>query len=140
MDSDGDNMHLLTCVDGVSEQCEVCRASDAAPHAPIARASAVAMFNEKLQADLLLTDDIIALHATDVSSRYPPLLPVRTENPKEVRGAFRTSGIGVPAPPRCIQTDEGGGRKNEAWAELRSVSTPGFLSVAMVLREEFAMA
>ena len=56
----------------------------------------------------------------DVLSRYPPLIPARTGNPKEVWGAFRTSGIGVPAPTQCIQMDEGGGWKNEAWAELRS--------------------
>ena len=48
-DSDGGNMHLLTCVDEVLEQREVCRAFDTAPHAPAAGTSTVAMFNGKLQ-------------------------------------------------------------------------------------------
>ena len=36
----------------VLEQCEICCAFDKAPHIPIAGASTVAAFNEKLQAYL----------------------------------------------------------------------------------------
>ena len=43
-DSDVDNMHLLTCVDEVSDQCG---AFGKAPHVRIAGASSASMFNEK---------------------------------------------------------------------------------------------
>ena len=65
VDSDGDSMHLLTCVDEVSGQFGVCRAFGAAPHPPIAGTSTVAMFNEKLQADWLFSDDIIWMSSPD---------------------------------------------------------------------------
>ena len=51
-DSDGDNVHLLTRVDDVSEQLEVCRAFDKATRDTGAGTSTVALFKEKLQVDL----------------------------------------------------------------------------------------
>ena len=39
-----ENMHLLTCADAVSEQFEVRRAFDKAPHVPIGGTSTVSMF------------------------------------------------------------------------------------------------
>ena len=41
VDAGGDNMHLLTCVDEVSGQCEVCWTFDEAPHVPTAGNAAV---------------------------------------------------------------------------------------------------
>ena len=46
-DSDWDYIHLVTCVDEVSEQCEVRRTFDKAPHVPVAGASAALVFHEK---------------------------------------------------------------------------------------------
>ena len=74
-------MHLLTCADEVMAQCEVCRACDKAPHVPADGTSTVAMFNEKLQVDLLSLDDSIALQIAEVFSKCSLLIPVRTENP-----------------------------------------------------------
>ena len=42
-DSEGDKMHLLTCLDGVLARREVCQASVKAPHDPAAGTSTVAM-------------------------------------------------------------------------------------------------
>ena len=67
---DGNNLHLLTCVGEVSEQREGCRAFDKAPHAPIAGASAAAMSNEELLADLLVLDAAIAVRAMGVFSKF----------------------------------------------------------------------
>ena len=36
VDSNGSNMHLVTLVGEVSDQCKVCRASDESPHVPSA--------------------------------------------------------------------------------------------------------
>ena len=69
-DSERNNMPLITCVYEVLASCEVCQASEKAPHVPAAGTSTVAMFNEKLQADLLFLDDVIALHIMDVYSKY----------------------------------------------------------------------
>ena len=52
VDSNGDAVYLLNYVGEALEQCEVCGASDKAPHAPIAGTSAVSMFNEKSRAGL----------------------------------------------------------------------------------------
>ena len=136
LDFDGNNMRLLTCADEVLGQCEVCQAFDTALHAPIAGPSTVAMSNEKLlfstvamsprlpcprlQADLLFSDDIIALRKVDVPPRCARRIPVRAENPREDWGAFHTSGIGVPALAQCIRMDDGGERENEVCTELRS--------------------
>ena len=84
-------MQSLTCVGSVLEQREVRRAFDKEPHAPIAGMSTAATSNEKLQADLLFLDDVIASHAMDVFSEYPLLIPVRTKNPEEVWNGFRHS-------------------------------------------------
>ena len=107
-DSEGNNAHLLTCVDEVLAQCEVCQAFEKAPHYPAAGTSTVATFNEKLQVFLPLLDDITALHVTDVFSTYSLLISARTKNPWEVWGASRSSWIGVYGPPLGIQIDEGG--------------------------------
>ena len=45
------------------------------------------MYNEKLQANFLILEDIIALHFTDVCPEYSLLIPVRAKNPQEVWGA-----------------------------------------------------
>ena len=47
-------------------------------------ASTVAMFNEKLQLDLLFLDDIIALRATAVFPENSLLITARPKNPQEV--------------------------------------------------------
>ena len=82
VDSDGDNAHLLTCVDEVMEHWEVRRAFAKAPHTPAAGTSTVAMFNEKPQVDLPFAGDIIAAQELGAPSKYPPLAPVRTRNPR----------------------------------------------------------
>ena len=69
-DSDGDDMHFVTCVDGVLAKSEVFRAFDTAPHAPAAGSSTVAMFYETLQVDLFFFGGIVALHIMDVFSKY----------------------------------------------------------------------
>ena len=53
MDAEEDNLSLLRHVEEVVNQCDVCKAFDKAPRAPIAGTSTVAMFNEKLQVDLI---------------------------------------------------------------------------------------
>ena len=120
VDSDGDNMHVLTCVDGVLERCDKCRPLDKAPHVPVAGTSTVFRFNEKSREDLLFSGDIIALRAMDVSSQYSLSKPARSKNPQEVWNSFRNSRGGVFGQPRSIQVDEGGGRKNEVRTDLRS--------------------
>ena len=90
-DSVWNNMDLVGCVDEVMAQCEGRQASDKAPHVPEAGTSTVAMFNGKLQADLLFLDDVIALRFIDVLSKYFLLVPVRAKDPQEVWGAFSSS-------------------------------------------------
>ena len=85
-DSDGGISHLANYVDEVLENCDVCRASEAAPRVPIAGTSAVSMFNEEVQVDLLFSDDLVAAHAMDVFSRYSLLRPDQAKNPQEVWG------------------------------------------------------
>ena len=53
VDSEWNNMQLLTRVDEVLAQCEVCQAFEKAPRALVAGTSTAAMINEKLQADSL---------------------------------------------------------------------------------------
>ena len=108
VDSDGRNMHLLTFVDEVSGRREACTAIDRGPHVPIAGTPAFPTFNEKLQVDLVSSDDLIALHATDVFSKYFISIPVRSKNPRDVRGAFRNSRIGDFGPPQSAQMEKGG--------------------------------
>ena len=79
--TDGDSQGFLECVDFLR------RTFDWAPRLPLAGASSVSSFNEKLLADLLFPDDTIALHATDMYSKSPPLVPARPENPFEAWGA-----------------------------------------------------
>ena len=92
-------MHFLTCVDEVLEQREVRRASDKAPRAPIAGASTVAMFHEKLQA---------ASRVMDIFSKNPLVVPARTNNPHEAWDPFCNSRIEVFVQTQCFQKDEGG--------------------------------
>ena len=77
-------MHLITCADEVLARCEVFHAFEKAPHVPEAGTSTVAMFNEKLQVELLFFDDVMALHVMDVYSKSSLLIPVRTRNPQGV--------------------------------------------------------
>ena len=46
VDAEGGNLSLLRHVEEVVNQCDVCKAFDEAPRAPIAGTSAVAMLNE----------------------------------------------------------------------------------------------
>ena len=118
VDAGGDNLSLLRHVEQVVSQCDVCKAFEKAPRTPIAGTPTVAMFNEKLQVDLLLLDDLIVLLTMGVFSKYSVLTPVRSKNPLEVWDAFVACWIGIFAPPKAIQMDEGGEWKNEAWADF----------------------
>ena len=97
----GDNMHLLTCVDAVLGQREVCRSFEKARHVSVAGTSTAPMLNETLRKDLLFLGDILFSHATDAFS-------VKSQNPHEVRDAFCTSRIRVIGQPRSIPMDAGG--------------------------------
>ena len=88
MGSDGGNMHLLNCVDEVSKHGEVCQGFDKAPHKRIAGTPAVSMSAGKLQVDLVFLEDVMALRAMDVFSKYSFLIPVRARSPQEVRSGF----------------------------------------------------
>ena len=59
VDTYEENMHLISCLGEVLDQCEACRAPDKAPHAPVAGTSTVAMFHGKIQVGLLFSGDII---------------------------------------------------------------------------------
>ena len=60
-ESYGGNMHLITCVNEVVAQREVCRAFDKASHVPVAGTSTLAMFTAKLHVDPLFSADTAAL-------------------------------------------------------------------------------
>ena len=119
VDSDGGMPHLANYVDEVLENCEVRWAPDKAPHVPIAGTCAVSMFTQKAQVDLPFLGDLTALRAMDVFPKYSPLPPAPPKNPQEVRGDFCGGRLGTSGPPKCIQMDEGGERKNEIWTDLR---------------------
>ena len=71
MESDGGAMGSVNSVDEVLEHCQVCGAFEEAPRIPIAGTSAALASNEKLRVDLLFLAGAIALHAANVSSKYP---------------------------------------------------------------------
>ena len=106
MDSDSGNLHPPHHVEEVLGRREICRASDRAPHVPVAGAPTVSMFHEKLRADVLFLDDIVALHVTDVSSKNSPLIPVRSENPQKRRAVFSILWVGICGPRKRIRMDE----------------------------------
>ena len=108
VDAEGDNVSLLRHVEEVVNQCDVRKAFDKAPHTPIAGTSTVAMFNKKLQVDLLFLGDLIVLRSMGVFSKYSILAPVRSKNPLEVWDAFDPCWIGIFGPPEAIQMDEWG--------------------------------
>ena len=96
------DVHPAKYVDEVSEHCEVCRAFDEAPHAPIAGIFAVSMFSEKLSADLLFWGDLVALRAMDF---FPnDLLPIlaRPQYPQEAWGASWSARNGGLRQPKRI--------------------------------------
>ena len=53
----------LKAVDSVVAGCNVCAALGEAPHPPVAAASLVSAFDEKVQVNLSFLDNLIALHA-----------------------------------------------------------------------------
>ena len=118
--SEGGNSHSANFADEVSENCDVCRALDKAPHVPNAGTSAVPMFNEKAQVDLPFLGDLVALRAMDMFSKYSLLLPVQPKNPREAWGVFCGGRLGASGPRMRIQMDEGGEWENEVWADLRA--------------------
>ena len=67
---------------------EVRCAVSKAPHVPEAGGSNVSMFDEKLQVDLSLLGDTIALRVMDVCSKNSLLIPARTKRPQEVWDTF----------------------------------------------------
>ena len=99
LDSAGNNAHLLTCLGEELAQCGFCQAFQSAARIPAAGASTVAIFNEKLPADLRFLDDIIALHVTDVFSKYYLLIPFARRIPRRFGAPFAVLGLGFLALP-----------------------------------------
>ena len=60
---------LIPPVDDVVRECEIWRASDAAPTIPIAGTSQASSFHEKVKVDLLFLGDLIALRVIGLFSR-----------------------------------------------------------------------
>ena len=107
-------------MDEVLEYCEAYCSVHKAPHVPIATTPTVSMSNEKLQVDLLCSDDTIVLRATDACSKFPLSMPVRSGNPHGVWDAFWSAWGGVFGQPTGFRADEGGGWMNEIWPGLCS--------------------
>ena len=63
--------------------------------------------------DLVFLDDIIAVRAMDVFSKYSLLHPVQTDCPQEVWDVSCAGWLGTFGPRKCVQMDEGGGREYE---------------------------
>ena len=144
-------MHLRTCVDEVSEQRDICRAVDMAPHVPIAGAAAVSTFYEKLQADLLFPDDLFASNAIVAFPSFPFSFPLGRRIARKCGAPFVIRGPGCLLRPRSSRWMKVGNRRMESGRncgrreELNHcfkglARFPGFLSVAVVLREEFTIA
>ena len=93
VDSNGENMHLVNYVNGVLERRSICRALENAPHVPIAGTSTVSTLNGELQVNMLFRQDTIALHTMGVCFWYPNLIPVRSQNPREVGAHFAERGL-----------------------------------------------
>ena len=74
-------MLVETHVDEALEQCEVCPASDKAPHVPKQGTSSAPRSDENLQEDLLFADDIIASYATAVPTKNSLLIFAHSKNP-----------------------------------------------------------
>ena len=120
VDLDGGNMHLADFADEVFERCEVCRTAAKAPHVPIVGTSAAPTFNGNLQVDLLSLDDVVALHASDVSrSTLSGSLRAR-----EILAMFgmllALLGLGLSGSPKSIQINDGGVWRNEVRTDLCS--------------------
>ena len=107
-EADGKAGKLIPSAGDVVRECEICRASDAAPAIPVAGTSHVSSFNEKVRADLLFLGDLVALRVIDHFPRYSLSVPVRPGNPEGVWDAFCDSRIAVFGKPRLIQMDAGG--------------------------------
>ena len=88
VDSEGGNSYSVNFVDDVGENCDVRKAFEKAPYVPIAGATAVSMFNEKVQVGPQFSDDLIALHAMDICPTYSPLTPAQSKNPQKAWDAF----------------------------------------------------
>ena len=80
VDFERENAHLAKYVEEVSEQCDVCRAFEKAPHVPIAGTPTVSKFNGKLHVDLLFLGDSVALRTTDILSKCSLVVPARPKN------------------------------------------------------------
>ena len=99
----------------VLEQRDICRVFDMAPHVPIAGMPAVSLFNGKLQVNLLLLGNAIALHSMDGFSEYALPVVAPSKNPQEVRHASRGARVGVFGQPKRIHRGEGGEWKRGVW-------------------------
>ena len=102
------NMHLVNYVGDVLELRDPWRSFGKSSYSPFAGTSTLPTSAEKLQGDLLFLGDLIALRPMDVFPKIPLLVPVRSKNPEEVRGALCDARIGVFAQPKCFRMDEGG--------------------------------
>ena len=91
-------------------------------------------------------DDIIAARAMDVFSKYSILHQVKSKNPQEAWDVFCAGWLGTFGPPKSIQMDAGGERKNEVRTDYCSERRielfsrakehiPGYWNDGMVLRE-----
>ena len=82
MDACGETLGLAHSVGEASEQCEIYRASDGAPHTPIVRVPAISTAPEKLQVKLPSLGDAIASHAMAVLAEDSLLTLERPGNPQ----------------------------------------------------------
>ena len=151
VDSDGGTMVLFGLTTEAPERFDVCRASDIAPHLPIAGTSTAPSFNEKFQAISPFFDDATALHALYVYPDNPFPIRVRPGNPLRAWGTTCTSRITISARATRIQMDGGGewGGKFERILSRGVVLSssfreraraPGSLGPAMELRAVFLVA
>ena len=118
VDSDGDQMHLPTYVDEVSEQCEVRRTFENAPHLPVAATSSESAFHENIQADPLVLRGIFALCAIAMYSKYCFWVQALSKNPLDVQGALPGPWIAVFGRPRTLRMDSGDEWRKRARADF----------------------
>ena len=83
-------------------------ASGEAPRLPIAGTSVASPRKNKLQADLLFSDDAIALRSMHVFSKFFFPTPARPGGPQEMWDVSYSSWVAISGWPKCIPIDGGG--------------------------------
>ena len=109
---------ILTAIEKVTEQCDICKRFKRTPSRPVVAFPLASTFNETVALDLKFIHGVIILHMIDHATRYSQTCIIKNKQKGTIVKAILKHWIALFGSPQKFLSDNGGEFVNDEFLEL----------------------